>query len=735
MENDETAKNPEKLDAFQLMKQRRKNQEETNLARKKTKGDKNVESIAITTNRDFFKSNRFKEKQPLKEMDQVVDLVMIEPSVHITLSDPPKINEIDDDIQKEQHVAVSNDHCEMIESVPRIVDLDSTIKPARPSREAKMKAIKKQSNLIILADEQINKDMFGKGDCDFVDCKIVGESSRNPPPKKNPFFLSKQERKMHILAEKTFQLQQESKTRSLISNQVSQGKKINPFFNERPVAQARDLEKWPIVEAEWPSGANIHVSKSIFQPAIPDYKLPLKTCRHYIFEDESFIPPFKKEILNENSIFTAKSIRDFNSIRDFITASTLPESYLESQPVGQSSELWASSWYDLPKNPHRKMMGEISDWIQSWKPISTEHLESSLKLVKKRKNDDDGFTCDYSDDECYNQDIISPIVVIQGPTGVGKSSIVYRICRDTNHQVLELNCSQKRTGKEVLACIAEGSRMKTANGAGIVFLIDDVDILFEDEKGFWTALQELVFSGKFPVVITCTGSVFLMLEYPFNKSNSFLSSQLRELVGYSKHYQMDNLNEIEMGQLLTVSAFTNGYLLHKEVVGHLRCPNAKQSLNYLQFCCSGTGILSKQSWLLIQQGDCREYCIINDVETTLDIHDFKSNLDVITAGGKNLKDCPIDEPQPSKDFDHFTALIREELSNPTANEDERHDPNETNHTVLLQDMMWDWRFDWTTQKRSTLVEYLPYLSVICRYDYLYSMNNTQRSRRNTSSKR
>ena len=36
-------------------------------------------------------------------------------------------------------------------------------------------------------------------------------------------------------------------------------------------------------------------------------------------------------------------------------------------------------------------------------------------------------------------------------------------------------------------------------------LIEDVDVLFEEDRGFWAALEELIDTSKRPVVLTCSG--------------------------------------------------------------------------------------------------------------------------------------------------------------------------------------------------------------------------------------
>ena len=36
-------------------------------------------------------------------------------------------------------------------------------------------------------------------------------------------------------------------------------------------------------------------------------------------------------------------------------------------------------------------------------------------------------------------------------------------------------------------------------------LLEDVDILFEEDKGFWNAIQAIIETSKCPIILTCSG--------------------------------------------------------------------------------------------------------------------------------------------------------------------------------------------------------------------------------------
>ena len=161
-----------------------------------------------------------------------------------------------------------------------------------------------------------------------------------------------------------------------------------------------------------------------------------------------------------------------------------------------------------------------------------------------------------------------------GPSGSGKTSSIYAVAEELGLEVLEINATSKRTGKEIVEMFGESTQSHTvlqdysavemrneqlnaekrrkrrkdrrkdvkedASGGKArrsggtskpkevdpvvisplekpvltkvsLILCEEVDILFEEDRGFWAGLNTLAKLSKRPIVMTCNGEFFFLL--------------------------------------------------------------------------------------------------------------------------------------------------------------------------------------------------------------------------------
>lgn len=110
------------------------------------------------------------------------------------------------------------------------------------------------------------------------------------------------------------------------------------------------------------------------------------------------------------------------------------------------------------------------------------------------------------------------------------------INKETGWTVLEINASNSRTGRDISSLFSEathshsvrtyfGTNEEEAEGApleavtapngtaspspsALVLVFEEVDIVFDEDKGFFAALRSLIVSSKRPVVLTCNSMSF-----------------------------------------------------------------------------------------------------------------------------------------------------------------------------------------------------------------------------------
>jgi hypothetical protein len=143
----------------------------------------------------------------------------------------------------------------------------------------------------------------------------------------------------------------------------------------------------------------------------------------------------------------------------------------------------------------------------------------------------------------------SNVVILAGPHGVGKSAAVHAVAEELGYQVFEISPGSQRSGKDVMDAVGEVGQselvtkhkhlniassispfddeshaineIKAKGWKGLICL-DEVDILYEEDKGFWTCVTGIVEKSRRPVIMTCNGCSYLVcandrfLCYPTN---------------------------------------------------------------------------------------------------------------------------------------------------------------------------------------------------------------------------
>lgn len=153
---------------------------------------------------------------------------------------------------------------------------------------------------------------------------------------------------------------------------------------------------------------------------------------------------------------------------------------------------------------------QLREWLLGWK----------LTFINEDINSGDEFYS--SDSSCSKNNTSNQVAVLIGPHGSGKTASVYAVAEEFGYTVLELNASSKRTGKKLLKELEEATKShqikkrervtSLCNSDKIIpkkisknslILVEDVDIIFEEDEGFISAICQLASNTKRPIVMTC----------------------------------------------------------------------------------------------------------------------------------------------------------------------------------------------------------------------------------------
>jgi hypothetical protein len=167
---------------------------------------------------------------------------------------------------------------------------------------------------------------------------------------------------------------------------------------------------------------------------------------------------------------------------------------------GCRSEDNSSLWSDLYK-PSRvnNIIGNANnmEMLLSW--LSERKIKKSASKKKKKKK--------YKEDD----DKIINTMLLVGPSGIGKSASVHACASELGYRIIESNSSNKRTGSTIMSILSEVTQSQVIENSSIessqdtILLFEEIDVIFEEDTGFFHALKLLIEQSKRPIILTCNG--------------------------------------------------------------------------------------------------------------------------------------------------------------------------------------------------------------------------------------
>lgn len=254
---------------------------------------------------------------------------------------------------------------------------------------------------------------------------------------------------------------------------------------------------------------------------------------------------------------------------------------------------------------------------------------------------------DYTDGEETEEDTFVPVLIIHGETGLCKSSLVYAALGDKNGYVYEINAGQQRSRRDLYGSLKEfcttqiihnSSTEVTTAKKGVV-LFEDCDILFDQDKTFWTVVQDVINFSKRPIVITVTDT-------------SVIPRNIWDLAGEQNSIvELQNTDREAFEQYLWLCAMSFGYdlgpNLQKQIVAECkgsRSFDLRLALMKCQWYCSNRKATDGITTLELEIPDSKE-ADSESLDTLAHNLDMLSVSDVIGSNTTSsiLHDCHTNE--------------------------------------------------------------------------------------------
>src|SRR3989338_2209539 len=94
-------------------------------------------------------------------------------------------------------------------------------------------------------------------------------------------------------------------------------------------------------------------------------------------------------------------------------------------------------------------------------------------------------------------------LVLYGPAGTGKTSIVLAAAKENNYEIMELNSSDLRNRQKLEETLKPASEQKSLFKKSKIILMDEVDGVTGTDIGGIPELVRVIQTTRFPIIMTC----------------------------------------------------------------------------------------------------------------------------------------------------------------------------------------------------------------------------------------
>lgn len=130
-------------------------------------------------------------------------------------------------------------------------------------------------------------------------------------------------------------------------------------------------------------------------------------------------------------------------------------------------------------------------WIHAYIPASTEGIVGCDQTLERIEAHLAGYKPG------------AKALLLHGPTGCGKTAIIYAFARERQLEVVEANASDARTPEQLEAGVGNASRLGSLFAREKLILIDEVDGLAgRQDRGAPGAIVDIIKRSRYPIILT-----------------------------------------------------------------------------------------------------------------------------------------------------------------------------------------------------------------------------------------
>ncbi len=131
-------------------------------------------------------------------------------------------------------------------------------------------------------------------------------------------------------------------------------------------------------------------------------------------------------------------------------------------------------------------------WTEKYRPDTLSEFKGSSKTVKEVK----------AWVENWERGQKNMCLLLHGPPGAGKTSLVHALANDLDREVFETNASDARTKQEVQDKLEQAAKQMSFSGKQKLILVDEVDGMGKGDRGGKKIINQVLKETRFPIILT-----------------------------------------------------------------------------------------------------------------------------------------------------------------------------------------------------------------------------------------